>query len=133
MSHGPGASFRAVPRSELPEAWQQQPAEDVLRRMATKLGLEQVQCHTMFLLPDLPVFISYSQWLVDHSQGNDIVSVCIQERTAWAQSAPPGSLKKLLESFRVSGCPDMGSLGCIYAPRRGPGSCRVPAAAGARQ
>ena len=133
MSHGPCAEFRAVLRSELPEAWQRQPSDEALQRMANQLGLERVQCHTVFLLPDLPVFINYSQWLVGHSQGSATVSVCVQQRDTWAATAPRGSLKRLLDSFRTSGCPDMGSLGCIYAPCQDGGSGGVSAADGARR
>ncbi len=132
MSHGHRTAFRAVARTDLPENWRLPPPEHVLRRTAMQLGLEKVECHVMFLLPDLPDFISYHRWLVDNGQG-DYVSVCIQERTTWGRSAPPGSLKRLLESFRVSGCPDMGSLGCIYAPCQDGGSGGGSAAGGTRR
>jgi hypothetical protein len=107
------AKFRAVKKTELPEAWLKEAPAETLAAFAKMLDCAptEIQSHTLWTMPETVLALQYQRFLMKNNDPEQ-VGLLIENFETWATSyggdnktAKERVIQELLDNFKATGHP----------------------------
>ena len=107
------ASFRAVKKTELPEAWLKEAPTETLAAFAKMLDCApgEIQCHTLWTMPETVLALNYQSFLMKNNDPEQ-VGLMIENFETWTTSyggdnktAKERVIRELVDNFKATGHP----------------------------